>query len=103
MSYLRVHKISRTTADRYVHEHEENLNPVPTNRPTGAITEPSEADVKQFFQHILPRLRSTLTTADSTFYFVREMAFELATYNAEFTDKGILVLGPMQKGDEQRL
>ena len=98
-SYLREHRLPRATADRYVRQHEATLNPEPKNLLTEQI--PTEDYVKQFFQRLLPRLRSTLTTYDATFYFVRAMAFELATCNAEFTDTGILVLGPTQKGEEQ--
>jgi len=98
-SYLKAHRIPRTSADRWAGEHEERLNPAPTNGPIGAITEPTEADVKQFFQRLLPRLQSTLTTCDATFYFVREMFFELSTANGNMTRSGIEIFGPSQKGE----
>ena len=40
-SYLREHKISRTTADRWSREHEESRNPGSTKRTDGAISEPT--------------------------------------------------------------
>ena len=61
-SYLREHKISRTSADRWALEHEERLNPGSTNRTDVAISEPTEADVTKFFNRLLPQLRTVLTT-----------------------------------------
>ena len=100
-SYLREHKISRTTADRWSREHEESRNPGSTKRTDGAITDPTADDVKKFFQRLLPRLRSTLTTYDAVYYFVHEMHFKLPNCNSEMTDQGILVLGPTQQGEAQ--
>ena len=101
MGYLREQKIPRTTADRYISDHEKSLNPEPENRITGAISAPTEEDVKQFFHRLLPRLQSVLTSYDAVYYFVREMHFELSNCNSEHTDRGILVLGPAQKGESQ--
>ena len=100
-SYLKAHRIPRTSADRYVRDHEESLNPGSTKRPSGAITDPTEDDVKKFFQRILPRLRCTLTSYDAVYYFVREMHFKLPNCNSEFTDMGIMVAGPTQEGEAQ--
>ena len=100
-SYLKAHRIGRTSADRWVQDHEERLNPGSTNSPTGAIPARTQDDVAKLFNRLLPQLRSTLATADAVYHFTKLMASELASCNAEHTDRGILVLGPAQKGEGQ--
>ena len=101
MSYLRVHKISRTTADRWTHEHEESLNPGSTKRTDGAISEPTEADVTKFFKHLLPQFRKVLTTQQAVFDFVCALVVDLPGVHGDVTDSAVEIYRATQKGEEQ--
>jgi hypothetical protein len=75
-AYLRSHKLPRATADRYVREHEATLLPQ-SNRLTEAVSEPSEDDISQFVQKLLPRLRRVLTTNEAVYHFFDELILHL--------------------------
>ncbi len=100
-SYLRVHKISRTSADRWSREHEESLNPGPTKRTDGAISEPTEADVTKFFERLLPRLRKVLTTQQAVFDFVCALVVDLPGVHGDVTDSAVEIYRPTQKSEAQ--
>jgi hypothetical protein len=87
--YLRSHKMSRATADRYVREHETTLAP-PPNRLTDAISEPTEDEVRQFAQKLLPRLRRSLTTQDAVYFFFDELVSHLPPVDGWVADEGQL-------------
>jgi hypothetical protein len=87
--YLRSHKMSRATADRYVREHETTLAP-PPNRLTDAISEPTEDEVRQFAQRLIPRLRRLLTSQDAIYYFFDELVSNLPPLDGGVADEGQL-------------
>ena len=98
-SYLRAHNIPRTTADRYVREQERMLNLEPEKCTSGAIVTPTEADVRKFFQRLLPRLRKTLTTDEAVCCFVKELLATLSTAECRITDSGLEIFGTTEKDD----
>jgi len=100
-SYLRVHKISRTTADRWAREHEERLNAGSTKRTDGAISEPTEADVMKFFNRILPQLRKVLTTQQAVFDFVCALVVDLPGVHGDVTDSAVEIYRPTEKSEAQ--
>jgi len=57
-SWLKEHKIARSTADRLVAKHEGSLNPEP-NCPTDSIIEPSEQELRSLLEKIAPKLRNS--------------------------------------------
>jgi hypothetical protein len=75
-TFLREHHLPRATADRYVREQEATLTPLP-NRLTDAISEPTEDEVRQFAQRLIPRLRRLLTSQDAVYYFFDELVSRL--------------------------
>jgi hypothetical protein len=100
-SYLRQHRIPRTTADRCVRDHEENLNPGSKKGTSGAISEPTEADVTKFFERLLPRLRSALATQQAVFDFVCHLLFDLPGVHGDVTDSAVEIYRPEQKSVAQ--
>jgi len=93
-AFLRIHNIPRATADRHVQRHEDSLNPSAKNRLSEAIANPTQQQVCEFFQKIMPRLTQVLTTKEAVYHFALEMIMELPAANGMETDLGVVVLKP---------
>ena len=65
-AWLKKRLIPRATADRLVNKHEQLLNP--NNCVNEAVSEPSEENIKQLLNAVLPKMRRVLLTpASKTF------------------------------------
>lgn len=91
-SWLKDHKIARSTADRLVAKHERSLNPDP-NCLTGSISEPTEAEIKCLLDKVAPKLRRVLRTPQSVYRFVGLLTSSLALDHKE-SEQGFIVLKP---------
>jgi len=98
-SYLKAHRIPRTSADRWAHDHEESLNPGSTNCPSGAISTPTQGDVKKFFNRLLPQLRKVLTSQQAAFDFVCALVVDLPGVHGDVTDSAVEIYRPTQKSE----
>ena len=76
-SWLKDHKIARSTADRLVAKHERSLNPA-SNCPTEAIPEPTDEEIKALLDKIAPKLRRALPTPLSAYHFLDLLVSSLA-------------------------
>lgn len=86
--FLRDRKIPRVSADQLVARFQRNLGK--ENCLSKAITEPTKEDVQKIFSAIWPRLRKTLTSAESVYQFIHNLAAESGARH-ELRDDGILV------------
>ena len=91
--WLRERGIPRSSADRLVARHAETLCAGGENVPTGAISEPSEADIERLFNSLWPRMEQRLPTLRSAYHFVRWCVGSFGL-PYEMHSKGILVLYP---------
>jgi hypothetical protein len=91
-SWLRERGIPRSTADRLCDRHAETVSTW-NNVPTGAIPEPTEADVERLFDSVYSHLVKRLTTPWSAYQFARLF---VGTFNLphEERENGLLVLDP---------
>jgi len=76
-SWLKEHKIARSTADRLVAKHERLLNPEP-NCPADSITEPTEEEIKALLDKVAPKLRRVLRTPASAYRFLDLLSSSLS-------------------------
>lgn len=90
-SFLKERQIPRATADRLVASHLRFLSP-DVNRPSEAISEPTDDDVRKLFDSLWPKLRHTLRTPQSLYRMVDLLTSQYEC--SELTDRGILVLKP---------
>jgi hypothetical protein len=88
-SFLRERGIPRATADRLVSCHLRLLSP-DANRPSEAVSEPTEEDVQRLFLSIWPRLRRSLRSRQSLQLFVDLLTSKFEC--GEATDGEILVI-----------
>jgi hypothetical protein len=72
-SWLKEHKIARSTADRLVAKHERSLNPNP-NCHTDSISEPTEEEIQNLLEKIAPKLRRVLRTPQGVYRFIDLLA-----------------------------
>jgi hypothetical protein len=90
-SFLRERGIPRASADRLVGHYEQLINP-DANRPSEAISEPTEEDVQKLFTSVWPKLQRTLRSRQSLLLFVDLLTSQFNSRLA--TDRGILALTP---------
>lgn len=76
-SFLRRHKIPRTTADRLASSHEASLKSASGNCPSDAISEPMEVQVHRLIQRIYPQIAKVVTSKEAAFAFVCEILGKL--------------------------
>lgn len=95
-SWLRERGIPRSSADRLALQNAETLGIENGNVPSGAIPEPTAADVERLFNSLLPRLRNNLTTPWAAYEFLHWIVggFDLA---CETKPYGIMVFDPSVK------
>ncbi|MGA2609827.1 MAG: hypothetical protein ABSH01_20505 [Terriglobia bacterium] len=91
--WLRERRIPRSTADRLVSRYSETLCVDRENVPSGAIPEPSEADIERLFNSLWPRLERRLPTPRSVYHFVRWFVGSFGL-PYEMHKNGLLVLYP---------
>jgi hypothetical protein len=90
-AYLRSQKLPLTTADRYVLEHEVRLSPA-ANLPSGELSEPTEDEIRQSAQKLIPRLSRLLSTQEAVYHFVHEFVGHIPAADYRATDWGLEVL-----------
>jgi hypothetical protein len=93
-SWLKEHKISRSTADRLVAKHERSLNPDP-NCPTESIIEPTEEEIQTLLDKVASKLRRALRTPQSAYRFVELLVSSLAL-EGRVLEEGLTVVKPVQ-------
>jgi hypothetical protein len=94
--WLRERGIPRSSADRLCDRHAETLGSHDEVAPTGAISEPSEADVERWFRSLWPGLRKKLSTPWLAYEFLFWIvgSFDLPH---EEKDNGLWVADPRVK------
>jgi hypothetical protein len=90
-SFLQERGIPRATADRLVGHYEQSINP-DANRPSEAISEPTEEEVQRLFISVWPKLRRTLRSRRSLFLFIDLLTSHYES--SEVGDREITVLAP---------
>ncbi len=95
-SWLKERGIPRSSADRLCDRHAETLGSHDEVAPTGAISEPSEADVERWFRSLWPGLRKKLSTPWLAYEFLFWIvgSFDLPH---EEKDNGLWVADPRVK------
>jgi hypothetical protein len=90
--WLRERAIPRSTADRLVSRHAENLGNENRNVLSGAISE-GEDTVEQMVQSLLPRLKRTLPDTQAVFKFIAAVG-EAFGLSAETTEDCLMLSQP---------
>jgi hypothetical protein len=93
--WLKQRKISRATADRLVLQFERSLNP-DGNCLTESICEPTEEEIQNLLERLLPKLRRVLRTPQSTYRFLDLMTSVYHGVDRRASEDGILIVKPCQ-------
>ena len=95
-SFLRSERIAKATADRLVRQRQESGGEQ-SNIVTEEVPQSGAPSVERLLTSLLPRLRGSLTTAESAYDFVVGLvgAFGLA---CDPKDDGMLIFNPSPKG-----
>ena len=96
--WLRQQAIPRSTADRLVSRHAETLGE--RNVPSGAISEPGEADAEKLARNVWLRIGKLLSTDEAAIRFINGIA-ELAGVGHEQRAEGLVIFKPALKAAEK--
>jgi len=94
--WLRQQGIPRSTADRLASRHAETLVGDNGNVPTGAISEPGEANAEKLAETVWQRFRKVLATDECVIRFIGCIA-EISGVGHEQRAEGLVILKPAPK------
>ena len=99
--WLKQQGIARSSADRWVARHTEMLGGGnELNVPSGAISQPAEADVKKLAKNTWQRIGKFLTTGESVIEFIDRFS-ELAGVNHEHRAEGLMIFKSVPEGTSE--